>query len=95
MAGWPVILTDVLAGWPVTVGVVEVGVSANQQQTLSGTYARVYTAQCTQGLAGRGDGYQCDLELERSAHNGQQKLNLRRNKEGDKQIGRPAGNSES
>jgi len=33
-----------VAGWPVTVGVVEVGVSANQEQTLSGTGARIYTA---------------------------------------------------
>jgi len=40
VAGWPVILT----GWPVTVDVVEVGVSASQEQTLSGTGARVYTA---------------------------------------------------
>jgi len=53
-----------------TVGVVEVGVvdtvSANQQQTLSGTGARVYTA-CTQALAGRGDGYQCGLDWWRSS----------------------------
>ena len=35
-----------VAGWPVTVGVVEVGVgvSASREQTLSGTGARVYTA---------------------------------------------------
>ena len=54
MDGWPVILT----GWPVTVGVVEVGVS-QPGATPSGTGARVYTAQ---GLAGRGDGYQCGLD---------------------------------
>ena len=30
-----------LAGWPVTVGMVEVGVSASQEQTLSGTGAHV------------------------------------------------------
>jgi len=42
VAGWPVIVT----GWPVTVSVVEVGVdvSASQEQTLSSTGARVYTA---------------------------------------------------
>jgi len=40
VAGWPVILT----GWPVTVDVVEVGLSASQEQTLRGTGARVYTA---------------------------------------------------
>ena len=40
-----------------TVGVVElgVGVSSSQEQTLSGTGTRVYTAH---GLAGRDDGYQ-------------------------------------
>jgi len=45
----------------VTVGVVEVGVgvSASQEQTLSVTGSRVYTAH---GLAGRGDGYQCGLD---------------------------------
>jgi len=41
--------TDGLAGWPVTVGVVEVGVvdtryGVSQPATLSGTGARVYTA---------------------------------------------------
>jgi len=46
--GWLADDTDGLAGWPVTVGVVEVGVvdtvSASQEQTLSSTGARVYTA---------------------------------------------------
>jgi len=60
VAGWPVIMM----GWPVTVGVVKVGVSASQQQTLSGTGARVYTAH---GLAGRGDGYHCGLDRGRSS----------------------------
>ena len=41
--GWLAGDTDGLAGWPVTVGVVKVGVSASQEQTLSGTGARVYT----------------------------------------------------
>jgi len=45
MQGVPVVG---VAGWPVTVGVVEVSVvytvSASQEQTLSGRGARVYTA---------------------------------------------------
>jgi len=41
--GWLAGDTDGLAGWPVTVDVVDM-VSASQEQTLSGTGARVYTA---------------------------------------------------
>jgi len=48
-----------VAGWPVTVDVVEVGVvntwSLSQEKTLSGTGACVYSAH---ELAGRGDIYQ-------------------------------------
>jgi len=54
MACWPVTLT----GWPAKVG----GVS-HQEQTLSGTGARVYTAHR------RGDGYQCGLDWGRSSSN--------------------------
>ena len=53
-----------MAGWPLTVGVIKVGVSASQEQTLSGTGARVYTAH---GLTGRDDGYQCSLDWGRSS----------------------------
>ena len=65
--GWLASDTDGLAGWPVTVGVVEVGVgvSASQEQTLSGTGVRVYTAH---RLTGRGDGYQCGLDWGRSSN---------------------------
>ena len=42
--GWLAGDTDGLAGWPVTVGVVEVGVVDSQEQMLSGRSARVYTA---------------------------------------------------
>jgi len=42
--GWLADDTDGVAGWPVTVGVIKVGVSASQEQTLSGIGARVYTA---------------------------------------------------
>jgi len=56
VAGWPVILT----GWPVTVGMVEVGVVIQP-----GADAERYWCaclHCTQGLDGRGDGYQCGLD---------------------------------
>jgi len=49
-----------LAGWPVAVGVDEVGVVSKP-----GTDAERYRCaclHCTQGLAGRGDAYQCDLD---------------------------------
>jgi len=51
VAGWPVIL----AGWPVTVGVVSQPAADTER----------YRCAClhyTQGLAGRGDGYQCGLD---------------------------------
>jgi len=51
LAGWPAILT----GWPVTVGVVEVG-GVSQP----GADAERYRCACW--LAGRGDGYQCGLD---------------------------------
>ena len=51
LAGWPVILM----GWPVTVGVVsQPGADAERY--------RCACLHCTQGLAGRGDGYQCGLD---------------------------------
>ena len=49
-----------LAGWPVTGGVVEVGVASHP-----GADAERYTCaclHCTQGLAGRGGKYQCGLD---------------------------------
>ena len=61
VAGWPVILT----GWPVTVGVVEVGVvDTRYGVSQPGADAERYRCacfHCTQGLAGRGNGYQCGL----------------------------------
>jgi len=54
MTGWP-------AGWPVKVGVVEVGVVDAER------YKCACNLHCTQGLAGRGNGYQCGLEWERSS----------------------------
>ena len=57
VAGWPVILT----GWPVTVGVVsQPGADAERY--------RCSCLHCTQGLAGRGDGYQCGLDWGRSSN---------------------------
>ena len=59
--GWLVADTDGLAGWPVTVGVV----------SQPGADAERYRCAClhyTQGLAGRGDGYQCSLDWERSCY---------------------------
>jgi len=60
-----------LAGWPVTVGVVEVGVvdkryGASQPGADAERY-RCACLHCTQGLAGRGDGNQCGLDWERSS----------------------------
>jgi len=49
--GWLASDTDGLAGWAVTVGVVS--------QPAAGTDAHLH---CTQGLAGRGDRYQCGLD---------------------------------
>jgi len=49
-----------LAGWPVTVGVVEVGVVS--QPGADAERYRCACLHCTQGLAGRGDGYQCGLD---------------------------------
>jgi len=51
MVGWPVILT----GWPVTVGVVEVGVVS--QPGVDAEWYRCACVNCTYVLAGRGDGY--------------------------------------
>jgi len=51
VAGWPVILT----GWPVTMGMV------SQPGADSERY-RCACLHCTQGLAWRGDGYQCGLD---------------------------------
>jgi len=49
VTGWP-------AAWPVTVGVVEVGVVVSQPGADAERYRCAYL-HCTQGLAGRGDGY--------------------------------------
>jgi len=75
MAGRPVILTGWpagrLAGWPVTVtvGVVEVGmVDTRYRVSQPGADAERYRCaylRCTQGLTGRGDGYQCGLAWRR------------------------------
>jgi len=54
--------TDGLAGWPVTVGVVEVGVVS--QPAADAERYRCGCLHCTHGLAGRGDGYQCGLDWE-------------------------------
>ena len=57
VAGWPVIL----ACWPVTVGVVsQPGADAERY--------RCACLHCTQGLAGRGDGYQFGLDWGRSSN---------------------------
>jgi len=52
---------DGLAGWSVTVGVAEVGVVDSEPGADAERY-RCACLHCTQGLAGRGDGYQCGLE---------------------------------
>ena len=56
MGGLPVILT----GWPVTIGVVEVDVVS--QPGADAERYRCTCLHCTQGLAGRSDGYQCGLD---------------------------------
>jgi len=54
--GWLAGYTDGLAGWPVvTVGVVSQPVADAERY-------RCACLHCTQGLAGRGDGYQCGLD---------------------------------
>jgi len=68
--GWLAGDTDGLAGWPMTVGVVEVGV-VDTRYGVSQPEADVERYRCaylhrTQGLAGRGDGYQCGLDWGRS-----------------------------
>jgi len=57
VAGWPVILTR----WPVTVGVVDTRYSVSQPGADAERY-RCACLHCTQGLAGRGDGYRCGLD---------------------------------
>ena len=56
-----------LAGWPVTVGVVKVGVVI--QPGADAEEYRCACLHCTQLLAGRGDGYQCGLDWRRSSNN--------------------------
>jgi len=67
VAGRPVILT----GWPVTVGVVELGVVDTRygvsQPGADAERYRCACLHCTQGLAGRGDGYQCGFDWGRSS----------------------------
>jgi len=58
-------LAVILTGWPVTVGVVEVGV-VSQPAADAERYRCAYL-HCTQGLAGRGDGHQCGLHWGRSS----------------------------
>ena len=62
-----------VAGWPVTVGMVEVGVVDTRYRVIQpGADAERYSCaclHCTQGLAGRGDGYQCGLDWGRSGIN--------------------------
>ena len=48
-----------VTGWPVTVGVVEMGVVS--QPAADAEQYRCMCLHCTHGLAGRGDGYQCGL----------------------------------
>ena len=60
-----------VAGWPVTVGVVEVGMvdtryGVSQPRTDAERYRCAYL-HCTQGLAGCGDGYQRGLDWQRSS----------------------------
>ena len=58
--GWLAGDTDGLSGWPVTVGVVI-------QLVADAERYRCACLHCTQGLAGRGDGYQCGLDWGRSS----------------------------
>ena len=60
LAGWPVILMGWLAD-QVTGGVVDVGVVS--QPAADAERYRCACLHCTQGLAGRGDGYQCGLDF--------------------------------
>ena len=61
-----------VAGWRVTVGVVEVGVVDKRygvsQPGADAERYRCACLDCTQGLAGRGDGYQCGLDWGRSSN---------------------------
>jgi len=60
VAGWPL---PVILGWPVTMGAVsQPGADAERY--------RCACLHCTQGLAGRGDRYQCGLDWGRSLVNG-------------------------
>ena len=54
-----------MAGWPVTVGEVEVGVVS--QPGADAERYRCACLHCTQGLAGHADGYQCGLDWGRSS----------------------------
>jgi len=56
-------------GWPVTVGVVEVGVVDTSEELADAERQRYACLHCTHGLAGRGDGCQCALDLGRSSIN--------------------------
>jgi len=62
LASWTVIQM----GWLVMVGVVEVGVVHTHysvsQPGADAEWYRCACLHCTQGLAGRGDGYQCGLD---------------------------------
>ena len=60
-----------VTGWPVTVGVVEVGVVS--QPGADAERYRYACLHCTQGLAGRGDGYQCGLDWGLSSANTQRR----------------------
>jgi len=58
-----------VAGWPVTVvevGVVDTCYGVNQPGADAERY-RCACLHCRQGLAGRGDGYQCGLDWGRSS----------------------------
>ena len=59
--GWLAGDTDGLADWPVTVGVVS-------QPGADAERCRCACLYCTQGLAGRGDGYQCGIDWWRSSY---------------------------
>ena len=67
--GWLAGDTDRLTGWPVTVGVVEVGVMDTRyrvsQPGADTERYRCTCLRCTQGMAGRSDGYQCGLAWRR------------------------------
>jgi len=66
--GWLAGDTDGLVGWPVTVGVVEMGVvDSRYGVSQPGADAERYRCVFTLGLAGRGDAYQCGLDCERSS----------------------------